>query len=168
MEQRRQNVATKLAPIWRTRNVLPLTSAHVRNEQIEAGELQRTPLDKLLTTQEADSLESYVLCEDILSGNARCADYTGDRVQSSRIGMSPVADNRLAMLRTHAAIKHRLTPSERDALSQFVRQQAAHADALSDAQLGLMLDPASSDASAAWQRHIAGIAAVLAAIARSL
>ncbi len=152
--KRKDNIATKLAPVWRTRLISPLTQAAVREEQIESGELQQTPLDKILSTEEADALERYVRCEHILRGHARSTDYTGDRIQGSRSQMSPIADARMKELQSHQRRKEYIGSACISILTAFCMQQWRDAAAKSDAELGLQIDPHAANAANAWRRCV--------------
>lgn len=144
------NIATPSHPVWRARYATPLTPRHVRGHYVEqAMEIpsnqrdawladRMTPLDKLLSDDEAASLELYFDCEQKLAGNARSSDYAGDRVMSSRSGgMSPLPDAWVEIIAQHMTRKRCLTAFDVRVLSLFVAQQAG--ELISDAQAALML-----------------------------
>lgn len=161
MSQIRDNIATPLAPVWRTRRLLPLTPQAIRYEQLSDGTLHRTPLDLLLDDAQAQALEHYAWCEELLQGSARCADYSGDRVQSTRLAMAPLTPVQLQQLHEHAYIKRRLHGATLRVLALFSAQQSADPAARSDAQLGIVFYPNARDKSAAWRERVAAAAAEL-------
>jgi hypothetical protein len=131
------NIGTELAPTWRARYATPLTPRAVRAQIIaqahDVSEAQRegwiaermTPLDRMLDDDQSAALEAYVDCERLLAGNARCGDYTGDRVMTSRAGgMSPLPDDRMPELARHSAVKLSLSGPQRNIMAVFVAQQS--------------------------------------------
>lgn len=155
-QHHRDNIATKHHKVWRLRIITPLTIRAIREQQLtDDGTLIRTPLDALCSDAIADALELYAACEALLSGNARCTDYVGDRVQSTRRDLTPLADRHMAALRHHAAIKRRLPRRTLAILAAWCLQQWRHESALSDAQLGLIVAPSASNAARAWQEAVA-------------
>lgn len=149
----RDNIATATAPIYRYRLATPLTPRAVRNQLVAAAnELpddvrrewlakRRMPLDRLLTEEQAACLEHYVECEEWLAGNARVADFAGNRVQASRSNMAPLPDDILPQLHAHVSIKRQLIDKERVLLDVFCRQMAAEQDAPTPAFVGAQLFP---------------------------
>lgn len=168
------NIGTKLAPTWRARNRGPLTPRAVRQEIVTAAmeqpeseragwiDVRLTPLDRILTDDEARALEGYCLCEMICMGSARCADYAGDRVQTSRSDMSVLSDDWLTRLAAHAAAKARLGGPERNVLAVFVRQYVGEDGAPSAAEAALVLGLRGQDRRASWWEAVKDAAAVLA------
>jgi hypothetical protein len=167
------NIATPSHPVWRARYATPLTSRAVRGHYVaqamEIPENQRegwladrkTPLDRLLEDDEADALETYFDCERMLSGNARCGDYTGDRVMTSRAGgMSPLPDAWMGTLSQHMARKSMLSGYQIAVLFFFVAQQAG--DAISDAQAAMQLGLHGRKRASAYVEAIAECARRLA------
>jgi len=160
------NIATPSHPVWRARYATPLTTRHVRSHYIELAmemgaderELwlieRMTPLDKLLTDDEAAALEAYFDAEQMLAGNARSSDYVGDRVMSSRVGgMSPLPDAWVPIIAAHHAIRARLRSSEIETLALFVVQQAGNP--ISDAQCAIRLGLAGRKRGKAYVQAVA-------------
>lgn len=157
------NLATDDCPVWRARYYTPLTPRAVRNEitakAMEVHESKRaswiearlTPLDKLLSEEEAAALEQYVRCEELLAGNARCGDYTGDRVMTSRGEMSPIPDNLLVILAAHAQCKDRLSQRDREVLFYHIAQMQI--DGPSDAECAIRLGVIGGNRKRSW--HLA-------------
>jgi hypothetical protein len=156
------NIGTAMAPTYRARIATPLTPRAVRAVIIagahDVSEAQRdawiaermTPLDRMLDDDQAAALELYVDCEQLLAGNARCGDYTGDRVMTSRSGgMSPLPDDRMAALAAHQEVKRKLGGPERNVLAIFVAQMIG-ALAPTEAQAGIMLGLVGKDKRAAY------------------
>lgn len=158
------NIATESAPVWRARFYTPLTPRAVRNDlskqSMEIAEARRddwmakrlTPLDRLLTEDEAAALERYVHCESILAGAARCADYVGERVQTSRSDMDPLPDKWLAMLAEHNVIKARLTHEARETLRLFCMQMEQNGP--SDAECAFWRGLAGRNVRGRWQEAV--------------
>lgn len=151
-----ENIATPMAQVWRTRRITPLTPHAERQERIESGTWESlcTPLDRALSAESANALEMYTDCENLLLGNARCADYCGDRVQKSPSAMSPLADRSMLALRVHAQVKRRLSRQNREILAIFCAQQRGDNGAPSDAQMGLSINVRTSNAASEWRRAI--------------
>jgi hypothetical protein len=121
-----------------------------------------TPLDRLLSDDEAHALEGYCLCEMIRMGSARCADYAGDRVQTSRSDMTALPDDWLARLAAHASVKARLGGPDRNVMAIFVAQYVSGDGVPSAAEAALMLGLRGRDRRATWWEAVKGVAAVLA------
>jgi hypothetical protein len=147
------NIATKLAPVYRARYATPLTERRIRGEYIKQAfdlpELERdawlsarmTPLDRLLTDRQAACLEWYCDAEARLSGSARSTDYLGDRVRggSGGGGPTPIHDDALGGLAEHSRIKARLGEDTRAVLMAFCAQMWGSDDAWTDAQAAIKL-----------------------------
>lgn len=170
----RDNLATRDCPVWRLRIRTPLTPRAVRaeiarelaglsdHEREKRYHEQLTPLDKLLTDDEAAALEEYLACEDILAGNARVSDYAGDRVQTSRSDMSPINDRFFVRLARHQNRKSMLSERDVTALALFVAQMSG--DSLGDAECALKMGLPGRHKSRAWQDEVKRVAERLAAI----
>lgn len=168
------NIATRNAPVWRARYATPLTPRAVRqelvNQAMEVSEAERpgwldarrTPLDRLLTDDEANALEEYVACESILAGTARCVDYAGDRVQTSRGDMEIISDRWLIKLSNHVVNKHCLTGRDLQILTTFTLQMTSSDNPISDAEAAISLGLQGSDRRAAWVEAVADVARKLA------
>jgi hypothetical protein len=160
------NIATPNAPVWRARIKTPLTPRAVRNELIKQShseadaqawlEARMTPLDRCLSDEQAEALELYVMCEQMLAGSARCADYAGDRVQTSRSDMSPMNDRWLIRLACHAELKKRLSETDRAMLALFTEQQEGKGP--SDAMAALRFGLPARDKARAWVQALALVA----------
>jgi hypothetical protein len=167
------NIATRNAPVWRARYATPLTPRAVRqelvNQAMEVSEAERpgwldarrTPLDRLLTDDEANALEEYVTCESILAGTARCVDYAGDRVQTSRGDMEIISDRWLIKLSNHLVTKKRLRRRDLEIISTFC-QQMGNDFPISDAEAAISLGLQGSDRRAAWVEAVAEVARKIA------
>ncbi len=155
----RDNLATADCPVWRYRYRTPLTPRAVRNGSLAEGNINLTALDKALDDDQANALEDYWQAELVLSGNARCGDYTGDRVMTSREYMTPIADRWLPLLVKHYGVKVMLTERDRFTLALFCEQMNG-AD-LSDAQCALKMGLPGRDKSAAWVSELARISSRL-------
>ena len=151
------NLATPLAPVWRRRIRLPLTPRAVRMEMLEAGDIRLTPLDRMLSDEEADALEQYAAMEEVLSGSTRAQDYLGDKRGKSS-GMSPLPDYLLRPLHLHAVLKNMMSIPDKNALYQFCLQQWRAESAMSDAELGIIVAPKDKDKAAAWRTTVVYIA----------
>lgn len=163
------NIATPGAPVWRARYATPLTPRAVRREIVrQAMELpdheraswidaRRTPLDRALSDEEANALEDYVMCEAILAGSARCADYCGDRVQTARAEMQHISDSWRSNLLAHESLSKRLNQHDAQILSTFT-QQMGNDFAPSDAEAAILFQLPGSDRRAAWVACVAAVA----------
>lgn len=163
------NIATPGAPVWRARYATPLTPRAVRRELVrqsmELPELERqawidarrTPLDRLLSDDEANALEDYVVCEQWLAGNPRGADYAGDRVQSSRMDMQHLPDEWRDDIKRHVVLRYRLSGRVLQVLTTFVQQMTSDSP-ISDAEAAISLGLQGSDRRAAWVSCIASVA----------
>lgn len=171
----RDNLATPSCPVWRLRIRTPLTPRAVRaeiarelaglsdHERERRYHEQLTPLDKLLTDDEAHALEEFAMCEELLSGNARCSDYAGDRVQTSRNNMSPIADRFVIKLALHSKCKKMLGERELIVLYDFCAQMRG--EGLSDAALGLKHGLPGRNKARAWQDEVKRVAERLSVLA---
>lgn len=156
------NIATPGAPVWRARYATPLTPRAVRQDLVkqamEVSEVERqswidarlTPLDRALTDDESNALEEYVMCEAILAGTARCVDYAGDRVQTSRGDMELISDRWLVKLSNHMVNKKRLRGRDLQILTTFTLQMTSSDNPISDAEAAIILGLQGSDRRAAW------------------
>lgn len=146
----RDNIATDMAPVWRHRLMTPLTPRAVREELIAQlhGEPEAmrqawldarlTELDHLLDDAEADCLERFCQCEEMLGGNARCSDYLGERAYGGH-GCTPLPDEALEALAGHAEAKKQLSGPTRGVLLVFLVQQLAWDGAPTAEQAAAML-----------------------------
>jgi hypothetical protein len=140
---------------FKRRRPPPLTTRAIRERRIaEDNDARPTPLDVLLTDEEADALEEYAWCKTCLEGVARTIDYSGDRVQTARSAMTLLPDGQLARLRTHVERRLLLPPRTRSALDLFVEQQECCEGVPSDAQIGLTLDPHDSTPADSWRQIV--------------
>lgn len=110
------NVATPGAPVWRRRLRKPFTCWAVRAELLsQAAELsdrerqlyvrrRLTDLDKALDDDEAEALERWLDCEDMLQGRVKISDY-GDRTGGGSGQASPVPDRVIMAMEAHAWAK---------------------------------------------------------------
>jgi hypothetical protein len=152
------NLGTRNHPVPRHRIATPLTPRRVRLALIEApewletdkaaewleerrGELagMLTPLDLMLTDEEAWALERFIANEELLAGNARCSNWTGERVQTSAAHVAPLHDNELDALDGHTAFRRRLGQTARGILLIFFAQQTAMDGAPDDGQAAALL-----------------------------
>ena len=171
----RDNIATRSAPVYRYRVATPLTPVAVRLQLLDDAchipqterddwlRSRRQPLDILLSEREAEALERWWTCEDWLAGNARVADFAGDRVQASRSNMTPLPDEVLPSLGRHRRIRRQLPPAWRSLLDVFCEQMRATPDAISPALAGCMFFPGARNKRRAYFEAIHGIATSLVA-----
>src|SRR6185503_8967379 len=106
------NIATPGAPVWRRRLRKPYTCWAVRMElvrqsaELPDGERQLyvrrrlTELDKALGDDEAEALERWLDCEEMLCGRVKIGDY-GDRTGGGSGMASPVPDRLVEALEAH-------------------------------------------------------------------
>ncbi len=168
----RDNLATRDCPVWRLRIRTPLTPRAVRaeiarelagmsdHEREKRYHEQLTPLDKLLTDDEAAALEMYWRCWEILQGMPRGTDYAGDRVQTPRNNMSPIADRFVIKLALHAKCKKMLTERDLQILHSFCEQMQGNG--YSDAQLAIKYGLTGMRKAHSWQAEMKRVAEVLA------
>lgn len=131
------NIATPGAPVWRRRFRKPFTCWAVRIELVrQAGELKDegerqlyvrrrlTELDKALSDDQAEALERWLDCEEMLQGRVKIGDY-GDRTGGGSGQVSPVPDRVLDALAAHAEAKRRMHPYPRKVLAMLVAMMEA-------------------------------------------
>ena len=174
------NLGTRHHPVPRLRLATPLTLRAVRRQMLAAPEwldetqaaewlearrieLPRllTELDRLLTDEEAITLERYVANEEMLAGNARVPEWLGERVQTSARMSAPLPDAALETLASHVAAKKALTPFKRSVLTAFVAQQLDLDAAMSAAEAALFLRLPGRNKRYAWWQAVAAAAARL-------
>jgi hypothetical protein len=114
------NIATPGAPVWRRRIRKPFTCKAVRLQLIaqaaDLPELEReayvrrrlTKLDLALSDEQAEAVEEWLLCEEVLSGRVKISDY-GDRTGGGSGRASPVPDALMGRLKSHARLKKHLS-----------------------------------------------------------
>ena len=107
-----------------------------------------------------ETVERYIDCVQILQGSARCADYAGDRVQSSRTEMAPIHERWLATLALHGRYVAALPVYAKMALGLLARQMEAQ-ETLSEAQAGLMMFPGARNKREAYRDAVCKAAAEL-------
>lgn len=163
------NIATPGAPVWRARYATPLTPRAVRRDLIKQAmeiseaerphwiDARRTPLDRVLSDDEANALEQYVMCEQWLAGNPRGSDYSGDRVQSSRLDMQHLPDDWRDEIKRHVVLRHRLPKRDLEILSIFCQQMSMDCS-MSDAEAAISLGLQGSDRRLAWVKCVAEVA----------
>lgn len=107
------NLATANHPVWRRRIRLPLTPWAVRCDLIaqsaEVSEHERaayvsrrlTALDRALRDEEAQALEEWLLCHELLNGRAQSSNY-GDRTLTGRWLLGPISDAMMPRVNNHA------------------------------------------------------------------
>ena len=130
------NIATPGAPVWRRRLRKPYTCWAVRMELVkQAAELpdderqlyvrrRLTELDKLLGDDEAEALERWLDCEEMLGGRVKIADY-GDRTGGGSGGASPVPDRVFQAMEDHAALKRAMSRHTRAVLHMLGQMMEA-------------------------------------------
>lgn len=129
------NIGTAMAPTWRARHRKPFTVSAVRAELVhQAAQLPEweregylderlTDLDRALDCNQAEAIERWLDCEELLQGRVRCSDY-GDRVLGSG-RPDPVPDEDMEALAEHAEMKRLLSVRSRKALAVLVRMTEA-------------------------------------------
>jgi hypothetical protein len=127
---RKDNIATKTAPVWRGRVTTPLTPWAVRMQIIAQAEgntdeqrhtyvrRRLTALDRALTDDEAAALEEWLICEEVLSGRAKGQSW-GDRTGGGSGQRSPVPDSMMARMERHAELRRRMPVPLRFTLIHF-------------------------------------------------
>lgn len=163
------NIATPGAPVWRARYATPLTPRAVRRELVKTAmelpelerkawiDARRTPLDRALSDDEASALEDYATCEQWLAGNPRGSDYSGDRVQSSRLDMQHLPDDWRDEIKRHVVLKYRLRRRDLQILTTFVSQMTDD-NAMSDAEAAISLGLQGSGRRLSWVKCVAEVA----------
>jgi hypothetical protein len=169
------NIATPMAPVWRARIATPLTPRAVREQilstlgDIGAAERQRwlarrrSPLDKMLTEDEAGVLERWTRNEELMSGRARTADFCGDRVQTSRCNVAPLHDEALGELHHHMIVRKSLDREALELLTVFTQQMSRDREVMSPAEAGLRFFPKAKNKSMAYYQALRDLAARLVA-----
>jgi len=172
----RDNIATPMAPIWRARIATPLTPRAVREQVLTSlGDIngadqqrflaqRRSPLDKMLSEDEAEALERWARNEETMSGRARTADFCGDRVQTSRCNVAPLHDEALVALHRHMSIRKSLEPGSQEILTVFTRQMARDRETMSPAEAGLHFFPTAKNKRLAYYQALRDLAAWLVSI----
>lgn len=132
------NIATPGAPVWRRRLRKPFTCWAVRTDLLrQAADLpdrerqlyvrrRLTELDKALSDDEAEALERWLDCEELLQGRVKISDY-GDRTGGGSGQASPVPDRVIAAMEDHAQAKRRMPRHMRAVLQLLGRMMEAPA-----------------------------------------
>lgn len=177
------NIGTRDHPTPRHRIATPLTPRAVRIQMLKApdwlderraaewleerrAELPKllTELDRLLTDEEADTLERYIDNEELLAGNVRCADYAQERVYGGGRSGAPLSDDELEALEGHAAIRKRLGQTTRGILLIFFAQQTQMDGAPDDAQAASLLGMIGGSKASNWRLAVKRSAQALVAM----
>jgi len=177
------NIGTANHPVPRHRIATPLTPRAVRQQMLAAPEWldgekaaewleerrhelagMLTPLDLLLTDEEAWALERYIANEELLAGNARGSNWTGERVQTSTAHIAPLHDNELDALEGHTAFRRRLGQTARGVLLIFFAQQTAMDGAPDERQAASLLGMIGGRKGGNWWRAVQHCAAGLVAM----
>jgi hypothetical protein len=121
------NLGTQLSPTWRARRQAPFTIRSIREELFRQAaalpEWQQqaylderlTELDRALDCDQAEALERWLDCEELLQGRpASIGDGGG-----GGSGRSVLSDDAMDVLASHAEIKRRLSPVSRQALAEL-------------------------------------------------
>jgi len=122
-----------------------------------------TELDRLLDDEETSVLERFCANEEMLMGNARCPQWTGERVQTSAVSIAPLHDDALPALAGHARAKQALDPGIKLVLLVFVNQQLGMEGAPTAAQAAIQLGLPGKHRRQAW--HLAVKAAAVHLVA---
>lgn len=121
------NIATASHPVWRKRQMKPFTCRAVRHQLIAQAAVmpqweraayladRLTDLDRALDCIEAEALERWLDCEELLQGCARIVDYDGGSRGSGQ--PTPLADDDMDALKLHADAKRRLSRGALDTLA---------------------------------------------------
>lgn len=176
------NIGTRDHPTPRHRIATPLTPRAVRIQMLEAPEwldepraaqwleerraelpAMLTELDRLLTDEEADTLERYIDNEELLTGNVRCADYLQERVYGGGRPSGPLSDDDLEALKGHADMRKRLGVTTRGVLLIFFSQQTGMDGAPNDAQAAALVGMIGGR-KGKWHRAVRRAAQALVAI----
>jgi hypothetical protein len=116
--------------------------------------LRQTPLDKLLDDPQADALERWVFAVELLEGNARCADYLGDRRRGGG-SPSPLPDRFMRQARAHMTLRKALARESLAVLLLFAQQQRRVAGCRTAAELGCALASKGGNRALLWWRCVA-------------
>lgn len=123
------NLGTDLAPTIRTRLRAPFSCRAIRQQLLdqcgERSEWEReqyvrrrlTLLDKALTDEEAEALEEWLLCEELLSGKAKVGNYNDSVGGAGKPSLLP--DSMMSRLRRHARLKRAIAGQHAEALYQL-------------------------------------------------
>jgi hypothetical protein len=127
------NIGTAMAPTWRARQRKPFTCYAVRMELVaQAAQLPEwqqqaylderlTELDRALDCDQAEALERWLDCEELLQGRpASIGDGGGDGS-----GRSVLSDDAMDALASHAEIKRRLSGGTIHTLGLLARMMEA-------------------------------------------
>jgi hypothetical protein len=141
----------------------------MREVELEGEEVKLTKLDKLLTEEQAYSLEEYVHCAAIREGKIRTSDAGGYKNASKAHSSGPILDSEMRRLKHHAAILTQLDAESKAVLREFCFQQWGSTCKRTDAQLGLeFCGDDTRDKALAWRLRVAAVAARLVSIGQAL
>lgn len=174
------NLGTHDHPTPRFRIATPLTPHAVRQQMLtvpawlESGRAEAwleqrraelsamlTPLDLMLTEEEAWALERYCDNEQMLAGTVRGSDYSGARGRGSGGSAGPLPDDALEGLAAHAEAKKRLRHDLRGVLLVFLAMQWTMDGAPSPEQAAGMLGLQGGNRWQAWHDAVKDAAADL-------
>jgi hypothetical protein len=130
------NIATRYAPVWRARVTTPLTPRAVRQQLMtqanELHEMERqryvrrrlTALDRALDDDEADALERWLLCEEMLAGRVKIGNY-GDQTGGGKNNASPIPDSMIVLVQAHMRDKRLLDRASLRVLAKLAEMTGA-------------------------------------------
>lgn len=122
---------------------------------------RRSPLDKMLSEQEAEALERWTRNEEVMSGRIRVASYADERVQTSSCSVAPLHDKAMAALNRHNVIRKRMQQRSLALLTVFTLQMARDREVVTPAQAGCIYFSDSKNKRDAYYRALRDAAAWL-------
>jgi hypothetical protein len=145
------------------RPTILLTPLPQRLALMKAGKVQLTTLDRMLDDAEANALERWALCEELLHGSAKAVSFDGG--SGGSLVRSPIHDEQIKAVHEHMRFRKRL-PCQGvrfRLLAAFAAIQNGVEGALSPAQYGLRFYPRQRDKRMAFLDGIAETACGLTA-----
>lgn len=130
LRYRKDNLATKTAPVWRGRLTTPLTPFAVRMQLLAQAEgntnaerhayvrRRLTVLDRALSDNEAAALDEWLICEELLDGRAKGQSWC-DGGGGGDGRPSPISDRMMARMERHAELRRRMPGVHRITLQRF-------------------------------------------------
>lgn len=137
------------------RPTMLLTPIGQRLAMSKAGKLQLTTLDRMLDDAEANALERWALCEELLHGSAKAVSFDGG--SGGSLVRSPIHDEQIKAVHEHMRFRKRLPCHgvQFRLLAAFAANQNGVEGALSPAQYGLRFFPGAKNKRMAFLDGIA-------------
>jgi hypothetical protein len=145
------------------RPTMLLTPLPQRLALMKAGKAQLTTLDRMLDDVEANALERWALCEELLHGSAKAVSFDGG--SGGSLVRSPIHDEQIKAVHEHMRFRKRLPCQGMRfrVLAAFTAIQNGVEGALSPAQYGLRFYPRATNKRMAFLDGIAETACGLTA-----